>query len=215
MNTRVGSVLVASLGLLLSAVPRGEEPRARSVAVLSADASDPRIAATRRAVRFWNETLAAMRLTPRFAEPVLLVVPETLEAVETYARLISLDQRRLFAGAAGPPAPSALTDLPGDVLVLLSTQRIVSFAWPLAGAGGEGVHRYFLAIRTDRVPPLANPGVTHNVIAHELGHTLGLTHNGTPTMLMCGACETEFDPTVFLPLTPLDRSRLLELHSAP
>jgi hypothetical protein len=210
MRRTLWSIVAASLLLAWPAAPRGEEASVRSVMVLSADAGDPRIAATRRAVAFWNETLAQMALTPRFLGPDLVVGSPTLRAAESYAHRISQDNRRLFAGRAGPDAPPELAGLAGDVIVLLSTQRIVSFAWPLAER-----HRYFLAIRTDRAAPLSNPGVTHNVIAHELGHTLGLTHNGTPTMLMCGACATKFDATAFLPLTPLDRARLLELHSAP
>jgi len=209
MSRSLWSAVVALLLLGSPSTPQGEEGGVRSVVVLSTDAGDLRIAATGRAVAFWNETLEDLELAPRFHGPDLVLAPPILQAAEAFARRISQDNRRLFAGSAGPDAPRELVALEGDVIVLLSAQRIVSFAWPLADH-----RRYFLAIRTDRVAPLANPGVTHNVIAHELGHTLGLTHNGTPTMLMCGACATRFDPSVFLPLTPLDRARLLELHSA-
>jgi hypothetical protein len=204
-------VLVPALaGLVLAVQPfvvRGEEMGARSVLVLSAGEDDARLEDTRRAIAFWNDTLAQMHLPPRFLAPEIVIDSPVARVAETYALRISEDGRRIFPGAVGPPPPPEIIGLRADLVVLLSTQRIQSFAWPMAS------RRYFIAIRTDRAFPLANPGVSHNVIAHELGHTLGLTHNGTPTMLMCGACATRFDESTFLPLTPEDRERLLNLHS--
>jgi hypothetical protein len=177
----------------------------RSVVVLSADDRDPRLADTRHAIAFWNDTLAELNLQTSFLEAEVVIASPASRIAESYAHRISQDGARLLPGVAGPPPPE-LTGLRGDVIVLLSAQRILSFAWPMAE------QRYFVAIRTDRAFPLANPGVSRNVIAHEIGHTLGLTHNGTPTMLMCGACGTRFDDSIFLPLTPEDRARLLDLH---
>ena len=59
-------------------------------------------------------------------------------------------------------------------------------------------------------------GVARNVIAHELGHTVGLRHHQDPHSLMCVPCRTESlrnGKLDFLPLTELDRERLIELHS--
>ena len=80
---------------------------------------------------------------------------------------------------------------------------------------GGGAARYFLAIRTDRIPPLDGPGAARNVAAHELGHTLGLTHNGDAGMLMCASCDMSRPApgeSPFLTLSPDDRAKLLALH---
>ncbi len=99
--------------------------------------------------------------------------------------------------------------LEGDVVVFFSQQVIFSFARPFADG------RYFLGIQTDRTAPLTYPNVTRNVIAHELGHTLGLEHNGDTPTLMCGPCQHVLyrsDELRFFPLTTAERARLVELH---
>ena len=58
-------------------------------------------------------------------------------------------------------------------------------------------------------------GNPYLVVAHELGHVLGLEHNAESHTLMCGPCQpltAEPDETGFLPLTESDRTRLLELY---
>jgi hypothetical protein len=100
----------------------------------------------------------------------------------------------------------------GDIVMFFSQQLIFSFAWPFADHT-----RFFIGISTDNVAPLSYPNITRNVIAHELGHTLGLEHNGNTHTLMCGPCEQllyRSEKPVFFPLTPRERERLSVLHQS-
>ena len=89
----------------------------------------------------------------------------------------------------------------------------MSFAWPLASST-----RFFVAISADAQSPPHHATTLRNVVAHELGHTLGLVHNGDPAALMCGPCRSPFtgfdEGQRFLPLTPMDHTRLRELYAA-
>ena len=93
---------------------------------------------------------------------------------------------RLPAGDAEPPPPAALVDLHADVVLLLSRQDILSFTWPLPRVSPP---RYLVVIRRVRGPYRTDPMVTRHVVAHELGHALGLDHNAEPHTLMCGPCQ--------------------------
>ena len=131
---------------------------------------------------------------------------------ENYARQVAQRATRLPAGDAEPPPPAALVDLDADIVVLLSRQDILSYTWPLPRVSPR---RYLVVIRAVRGPYRTDAMVTRHVVAHELGHALGLDHNAEPHTLMCGPCQpltAEPDATGFLPLTVGDRARLVELH---
>ena len=212
LASRTGLVFPAVVALLCS-VPQptsnGAESFDRSVTVLSPDEADGRLVATREAIAFWNQALSDLNVRTRLLRPEIVVASPDRRSLESYARLISQAGGKVPKGSDGPKQPTGLAELPGDVIVLLSTQSIFSFAWPIADRG-----RYLVAIQTDHAAPMSTSGVSRNVIAHELGHTLGLVHNGDPTTLMCSPCQSGVftaDAPPFLPLTSQDRVRLVEL----
>ena len=197
--------------LLLAAIPSasvGQQTADRHVIILSPDEGDRRVALTRDAIAFWNQTLLTLKLRPRLVEAGVIVASPMTRALETYARQISMRAEGLAPPDAGPTAPRDLINLHGDIVVLLSKQNIFSVTRAFD-------QRFFIVIQTDRVAPLNSSNVVRNVIAHELGHALGLVHNGDQTTLMCGPCNSlVFGPEAraFLPLTSDDRARLLELY---
>ena len=212
---RVAGLAATAITLAL-ALPDGRPVWAaeRSVVVLVPAADDDRLHPARQAIAFWNARLAELGIAIRFAEPQVVVASPVARALENYARGVAQRAVRLPGGEAEPDAPVELTRLLADIVLLLSRQDIMSYAWPLPRVEPP---RYLVVIRRVRGPDRSDAMVTRHVVAHELGHALGLLHNNLTDTLMCGPCQplsAEPDETGFLPLTDEERARLVALHGA-
>ena len=180
------------------------------VVILSHDTNDVRLPMTLEAIAFWNDTFEELGLDLELIEEVVIRSPVE-RILENYARSISQRAGRLRPGPSEPDAPIEITDFDSNVVLLLSRQDLMSFAWPLPRRPG-----HFIAIEEDRHAMAQNPNIARNIIAHEIGHTLGLSHNTDPTSLMCGPCRTNelaIDHPEYMHLTDTDR-QILRKHYA-
>jgi hypothetical protein len=198
-------VVWAAIGSVASAAP------ARRVLVVSPIAGDSRLEAVREAIAFWRDIFAELDLAPPLVEAGVVVALPGTRAIENFAWQISRAAGPLTVGAAGPPPPPELVALDGDVVVLLSSQPLLPFARPLGPDSG----RYLVAIAAAR-DPSQPAGSIRDVIAHELGHTLGLRHGDDPASLMCEPCPTHTADGAYAVRTlgAADRARLVELYGS-
>ncbi|HEY2676296.1 MAG TPA: matrixin family metalloprotease [Steroidobacteraceae bacterium] len=168
--------------------------------------NDPRLPAVREAVDFWNKTFTD------------LPTPFRLGAITRVDGSVA-DQDLEDLSSSTPRGmwirhhPDPFASFGGDLIVVLSDADFVSFTSRIGD-------RMLVAIKDGSQAPLNLPNVLHNVVAHELGHALGLEHNADPTTLMCGrpascrpAAFVSGVPRMFS-LTAADISRLRELYPA-
>ncbi|HEV8141740.1 MAG TPA: hypothetical protein VGQ77_02720 [Methylomirabilota bacterium] len=178
------------------------------IIVISAE-GDPRLSLVDEAVSFWNNTLEEIGSGFRLGPVGRLVQPVPEEALQ------SLSQSVLVRPRTAADIPRALRNLPGDLTILLGESSFVSFAGPF-----DADSKRVVGIRGPGPPVMHLPNVARNVIAHELGHAIGLGHNSDPTKLMCGRpapCRPDIfrsdTPRVF-PLADDEKRQLLRMYPA-
>jgi hypothetical protein len=187
--------------------------------VVTANASDERVQLLAEAVRFWNETLAGLGSGFRLGSMVVVTQPVPDQAlVRLSEAVLSFDpaNRTPYQNAY---RAVALDLLDKDLVVMLAENAdFISFTASVNLMNGN--HHAVVAIKSTRLAPLNLPNVAQNVIAHELGHAIGLQHNADPTMLMCGR-PNPCRPDAFMsgmpryyPLTQAEKSSLLAMYPA-
>jgi hypothetical protein len=174
--------------------------------IIVARGDDPRIALVEQAVAFWNDTLAQLGSGFRLGKVTRIDerIPES--ELEWMSSMV------VGSGGKRAETPLALRGLPGDLTVYLAHSAFISFAGPF-----DAERRRLIAIRSLGFP-LNLPNVARNVIAHEMGHAIGLGHNADYRLLMCGRpakCRpTEFqsdEPRIF-GLAPAEKELLLRMY---
>ena len=140
------------------------------------NAHDARVLPTREAINYWNSELRRLNRRLQFDSGTVhfdSIPDDVVRAAQA--------EVRLGGGPATNRLQAKLADIPGDIIIILTQADLISFSvrWR---SGSKGV----VAIRRADILPLSLPNTVRNVVAHELGHVLGLVHNRDATTLMCG-----------------------------
>jgi hypothetical protein len=136
---------------------------------------DVRQAMVEKAVAFWNRTFEEQ------GTPFRIGAITKVNASIPESDLSALSNMVVGRSGSRVEVPAQLTAQRGEILVYLGETAFVSFISPVSGNGKRVV-----GIRNVFGRPMNLPNVAINVITHELGHALGIGHNGDESTLMCG-----------------------------
>jgi len=182
--------------------------RQPSITVLTGRSDDKRIAMVREAIDFWNGVLQHQKVTFRLGDMELKQVQLPRSVLPGYSQTV-LSQSR-----PGIDTTRVTGNAGGDIVIALADEAFVSFTLADVKNG-----QILIGIRSDMTFPLTLPNVGRNVIAHELGHAIGLQHNSDPATLMCGrpaTCTPDLfasDEPKWFPLTDSDIAVLRRLYT--
>jgi hypothetical protein len=210
MNRRrfiLGLALIGSAPASAQSVWGTGWKRVPAITVVTASDGDPRLGLVDEAVEFWNQTLTG--LGSAFRLGAVTRVKGSMPSGELAAMSASI------LGQSGTPLPEMARSWPGDFYVVLSDGAFVSFS-----SRWLNLQKALVAIRTPNTAPLMFPNVARNVIAHEIGHAIGIGHNADPTKLMCGrpsSCRPDAfrsNTVRYFPLTDDEKAELLRMYPA-
>jgi hypothetical protein len=177
-----------------------------TVVIIAASPNDSRVALVYEAVAFWNETLAGL------GSPFRLGAVTQVTGRVPSDQLATISYKVLTRTGPGE-VPESVRNGSGDLFIALSDGDFVSFTmrWP-------SEHKALIGIRSASMPPLMIDRVMRILIAHELGHAIGLGHNSNMKLLMCGRpapCGPDayrFGDGRFLPLAEAEKADLKRMY---